>query len=63
MSLQSAIDMITASRLQTKATPISKCFRKAGFVHCVDALNTNEPSDDVVDTTDVWSDLVRTNFV
>lgn len=64
VNLWGAIDMITASWWQTKASTISKCFRKAGFVRCDDApVALDEPSDDAVDTTDVWSDLVSNEFV
>ncbi|KAG0436876.1 hypothetical protein HPB47_017716 [Ixodes persulcatus] len=67
VDLRGAIDMITASWWQVKATTIQKCFRNAGFVR--DAGNSEDADlrsnaiDEAIGANDVWSDLVENRFV
>ncbi|KAH7977575.1 hypothetical protein HPB49_002552 [Dermacentor silvarum] len=67
VNLRGAIDMVAASWWQVKATTIRKCFNKAGFMRNAEALEADEPSDNVADetvnTNDMWSSLVESKFV
>ncbi|KAG0430313.1 hypothetical protein HPB47_022802 [Ixodes persulcatus] len=67
VDLRGAIDMITASWWQVKATTIQKCFRNAGFVRDVgnseDADVRSDAIDEAIRANDVWSDLVENHFV
>ncbi|KAL3171297.1 hypothetical protein MRX96_013523 [Rhipicephalus microplus] len=68
VNLRGAIDMVVASWWQVKADTISKCFKRAGFVRNAEALEDDEQSDtsladETLNTDDVWSCLVDSNFV
>lgn len=72
VNLRSAIDMITASWWQVKASTIAKCFAKAGFVRNAVVSDPDLRSDvshhrsddidEVLNADDVWSDLVKNNI-
>lgn len=65
MNIRGAINMVVGSWWQVKATTISKCFKKAGFVHNGEAFEAVEQSDfvdEIVNADDVWSSLVDSNF-
>ncbi|KAL3217505.1 hypothetical protein MRX96_032303 [Rhipicephalus microplus] len=68
VNLKGAIDMVVASWRQVKVDTIRKCFKRAGFVRNAEALEDDEQSDtsladETLNTDDVWSCLVDSNFV
>ncbi|XP_037528448.1 uncharacterized protein LOC119405678 [Rhipicephalus sanguineus] len=68
VNLRGAIDMVVASWWKVKADTISKCFKRAGFVRNAETLEDDEQSDtsladETLNTDDVWSGLVDSNFV
>ncbi|KAH6947229.1 hypothetical protein HPB50_017615 [Hyalomma asiaticum] len=67
VNLRGTVDMVVASWWQVKANTISKCFKRAGFVCSAEALEGDEQRDTVaneaLNTDDVWSGLVESNFV
>ncbi|KAH8028900.1 hypothetical protein HPB51_020066 [Rhipicephalus microplus] len=59
---------VRAQSIPVKADTISKCFKRAGFVRNAEALEDDEQSDtsladETLNTDDVWSCLVDSNFV
>ncbi|KAH8031816.1 hypothetical protein HPB51_020934 [Rhipicephalus microplus] len=68
VNVRGAIDIVVASWWQVKADTISKCFKRAGFVRNAEALEDDEQSytslaDETLNTDEVWSCLVDSNFV
>ncbi|KAG0414366.1 hypothetical protein HPB47_008495 [Ixodes persulcatus] len=67
VDLRAAINRITASWWQVKATTIQKCFRNAGFVrdagNSEDADLRSDAIDEAIGANDVWSSLVENRFV
>ncbi|KAH8023167.1 hypothetical protein HPB51_011281 [Rhipicephalus microplus] len=59
--------MVVASWWQVKADTISKCFKRAGFLRNAEALEDEQGdtslADETLNTDDVWSCLVYSNFV
>ncbi|KAH6945252.1 hypothetical protein HPB50_007680 [Hyalomma asiaticum] len=59
--------VVNALGIFVKADTISKCFNRTRFVRNAEALEDDEQSDTVaneeLDTDDVWSSLVESNFV
>ncbi|XP_064469855.1 tigger transposable element-derived protein 6-like [Ornithodoros turicata] len=64
VDLKAAIEMITASWWQVKATTISKCFRKARFLrNDWTVLDIDTADNEDVNAEDVWHGLVRNDIV